>query len=177
VTEVEEKVNQICANILIAQSYQKSYTNKRCCPLEFKVGNHVYLQVSPMKGVHRFSIKGKLAPRYISMYPTINKYGPLSYPVELPSKLSGVHILFHVSQFNICLKPPTNVVMEHTIPLESDLTYKVYPVKILEQQNQTTRKKTTRVYKVQWNGHLEDQATWEREDFLQSNFLEFLLSR
>jgi hypothetical protein len=67
--------------------------------------------------------------------------------------------------------------MEHTIPLESDLTYKVYPVKILEQQNQTTRKKTTRVYKVQWNGHLEDQATWEREDLLQSNFLEFLLSR
>jgi hypothetical protein len=35
VTEVEEKVKQIRANILTAQSHQKSYTDKRCCPLEF----------------------------------------------------------------------------------------------------------------------------------------------
>jgi hypothetical protein len=91
VTEAEEKVKQIQANILTAQSRQKSYTDKRRRPLEFEVGDHVYLQISPMKGVRRFGIKGKLAPHYIGLYPIIDKYGPLSYQVELPSKLSGVH--------------------------------------------------------------------------------------
>jgi hypothetical protein len=87
VIEVEEKVRQIRANILIAQSHQKIYTDKRCHPLEFEVGDHVYHRVSLMKGVRHFGIKGKLTPRYISPYPIIDKYGPMSYQVELLSKL------------------------------------------------------------------------------------------
>jgi hypothetical protein len=62
VTEVEDKVKQIQANILAAHSHQKSYTDKRHRPLEFEVGDQVYLRVSPMKGVRHFGIKGKLAP-------------------------------------------------------------------------------------------------------------------
>jgi hypothetical protein len=133
VTEAEEKVKQIQANILAAQSHQKSYTDKRCSPLEFEVGDHVYLQVSPMKGVRRFSIKGKLAPHYIGMYPILDKDGPTSCQVELPAKLSGVHNVFHVFQLKRCLKPPTDVVIEDTISLEPDLTYEAYPTKILDQ--------------------------------------------
>jgi hypothetical protein len=136
-TEAEEKVKQIHTNILATQSHQKSYTDKRWHALEFEVGGHVYLQVSLMKGVHRFGIKGKLAPCYIGLYPIIEKYGPPSYQLELPSKLLGGHNVFHVSQLKRCLKPPTNVVIEDTIPLESDLTHKAYPVKILEQQRTT----------------------------------------
>jgi hypothetical protein len=86
-----------------------------------------------MKGVCRFSIKGKLAPRYIGPYPIINKYGPMSYQVELPSKLSGVHNVFHISQLKGCLEPPIDVVLEDTIPLEPDLTYKTCPIKVLDQ--------------------------------------------
>jgi hypothetical protein len=134
VTEAEEKVKQIQASILTAQSRQKSYADKRRL-LEFEVGDHVYLRVSPIKGVRHFGIKGKLAPRYIGPYPIIDKYGPLSYQVELPSKLSGVHHVFHVSQLKRCLKPLTDVVMEDTISLEPDLTYKAYPTKILDQQD------------------------------------------
>jgi hypothetical protein len=148
-TEAEEKVKQIQANILAAQSCQKSYTDKRHRPMEFEVGDHVYLKVSPMKGVRRFGIKGKLVPRYIGSYAIIDKYGPLSYQVELPSKLSGVHNVFHVSQLKRCLKPPTDVVIEDTILLEPDLTYKAYPTKILDQQDRVTRNKTTQFYKVQ----------------------------
>jgi hypothetical protein len=150
VTEAEEKVKQIHTNILVAQSRQKSYTNKRQCALEFEVGDHIYLRVYLMKGVRRFGIKGKLAPRYIGPYPIIKKYGSLSYQLELPSKLSGVHNMFHISQLKRCLKPPTDMGIEDTIPLELDLTYKAYPIKILEQQDQTSQKKITRFYKVQW---------------------------
>jgi hypothetical protein len=135
VTEAEEKVKQIRANILAAQSHQKSYNDKRRRPVEFEVGDHVYLRVSPMKGVWCFHIKGKLAPYYISPYPIINKYGPTSYQVELPSKLSGVHNVFHVSQLKKCLKPPVDVVIEDMIPLELDLTYKAYSTKILDQHD------------------------------------------
>jgi hypothetical protein len=177
VTEAEEKVKQIQANILTTQSRQKSYTNKRCRPLEFEVGDHVYLRVSPMKSVRRFVIKGKLAPRYIGSFPIIDKYGPLSYQVELPSKLSGVHNMFHDSQLKRCLKPPVDVVIEDTIPLEPDLTYKAYPTKILNQQDRVTRNKTTRFYKVQWNYHSEDEAMWEHEDFLRSNYPNLLSLR
>jgi hypothetical protein len=102
-----------------------------------------------MKGVHRFGIKGKLALRYIGPYPIIDKYGLTSYQVELPSKLSGVHNVFHISQLKGCLKPSTNVVVEDTIPLEPELTYKTYPIKILDQQNRVTCNKTTRFYKIQ----------------------------
>jgi hypothetical protein len=177
VTEEEEKVRQIQANILAAQSRQKSYTDKRCGPLEFEVGDHVYLRVSSTKGVRRFGIKGKLAPRYIGPYPIIDKYGPTSYKVELPVKLSEVYNVFHVSQLKRFLKPPTNVVIEDTIPLEPDLTYKAYPIKTLDQQDRVTRNKTNRFYKIQWNDHSEDEAMWEHEDFLRANYPNFLPSR
>jgi hypothetical protein len=130
-----------------------------------------------MKGVRRFGIKGKLAPRYIGLYPIIDKYGPTSYQVELSAKLTGVHNMFYVSQLKRCLKPPTDVVIEDTIPLEPDLTYKAYPIKILDQQDRVTRNKTTRFYKIQWNEHSEDEATWEREDFLRANYPDFVPSR
>jgi hypothetical protein len=177
VTEAEEKVKQIQANILAAQSHQESYTDKRHIPLEFEVGDHVYLQVSPMKGVHHFGIKGKLAPRYIGPYSIIDKYGPTSYQVELSTKLSGVHNVFHVSQLKRCLQPLTDVVIKDTIPLEPNLTYKAYPMKVLDQQDRVTRNKTTQFYKIQWNDHSEDEAMWEHEEFLRSNYPEFHPSR
>jgi hypothetical protein len=130
-----------------------------------------------MKGVHHFSIKGKLSPRYISLYPVLDKYGPTSYQVELPAKLSGIHNVFHVSQLKRCMKPPTDVVIEDTIPLEPDLTYKAYPINILDQQDRVTLNKITWFYKIQWNEHSEDEATWEREDFLRTNYPDFLPSR
>jgi hypothetical protein len=170
VTEAEEKVKQIHANILAAQSRQKSYADKRRSTSEFEVGDHVYHRVSPLKGVRRFSIKGKLAPRYIGPYAIIDKYGPTSYQMQLPAKLSGVHNVFHVSQLKRCLKPPTDVVIEDSIPLEPDLTYKAHPIKVLDLQDRVTRNKTTQFYKVQWNDHSKDEATWEHEEFLRSNY-------
>jgi hypothetical protein len=170
-------VKQIQGNILAIQSRQKSYTDKRRSPLEFEVGDHIYLRVSPMKGVCCFSIKGKLAPCYIGPYLIIDKYGPTSYQLELPAKLSGVHNVFHVCQLKRYMKPPTDVVIEDNIPLEPDLTYKAYPIKVLDQQDRVTRNKTTQFYKIQWNEHSEDEATWEREDFLLANYPDYLPSR
>jgi hypothetical protein len=71
VEDAEEKVRVIKENLRIAQERQKSHYDKGKGPREYKVGDFVYLKVSRTKGVHRFSVKGKLAPRYIGPYEII----------------------------------------------------------------------------------------------------------
>jgi hypothetical protein len=65
VVETEAMVRRIQDNLKAIKLRQESYTNKRRRPLQFKVEDHVYLKVTPMKGVKRFGVKGKLSPRYI----------------------------------------------------------------------------------------------------------------
>ncbi|WVZ76274.1 hypothetical protein U9M48_024261, partial [Paspalum notatum var. saurae] len=89
---------------LVTTAKEQSYADKRRRPLTFEVGNSVYLKVSPMKGVHRFGVTGKLAPRYIGPFPIIEKCGPVAYHLELPPHLSAVHNVFHVSQLKKCLR-------------------------------------------------------------------------
>ena len=69
--EAKEKVKIIQANLIAAQSRQKSYFEKRRKPLKFNVGDHVYLRVSPTRGIQRFGVKGKLAPHYVGPYEII----------------------------------------------------------------------------------------------------------
>jgi hypothetical protein len=111
-------VHHIQDNLKATKSCQQSYVNKRCRPLEFKVGAHVYLRVSPIKGVKRFGMKGKLAPRYIGPFPILEKCGTVTYKLDLPPYLAGVHDIFHVSQLMKCLKALVDVVLTKVTPLE-----------------------------------------------------------
>jgi hypothetical protein len=63
VKDAEEKVEVIRENLKLAQMRQKSYHDKGTTPRHYDVGDYVYLKVSPTKGVQRFGVKGKLAPR------------------------------------------------------------------------------------------------------------------
>jgi hypothetical protein len=63
VKDAEEKVEVIRENLKLAQMRQKSYHDKGTAPRHYDVGDYVYLKVSPTKGVQRFGVKGKLAPR------------------------------------------------------------------------------------------------------------------
>jgi hypothetical protein len=112
VLEAEEKVRVIKMNLEAAQARQKSYHDKRRKPLQFEVGYHVYLKVSPTKGVQRFGIKGKLAPRYIGPYEIKETYGPVAYQLKLPPHMSAIHDVFHVSQLRKCVRLPTEVLPE-----------------------------------------------------------------
>jgi hypothetical protein len=87
----------------VAQSRQKSYANHRRTELSFEVGDYVYLEVSPMMGLHRFTVRGKLAPRFIGPFKILEKRGEGAYQLELPPQLSDVHDVFHVSQLEKCL--------------------------------------------------------------------------
>ncbi|WVZ63809.1 hypothetical protein U9M48_013414 [Paspalum notatum var. saurae] len=110
VTQAEEQVKFIHDNLKRAQSRQKSYSDKRRRPLVFEKDDHVYLCVSPMKGVHRFGVKGKLAPRYVGPFKITEQCGPVAYRLELPPHLAAVHDVFHVSQLKKCLRVPGEIV-------------------------------------------------------------------
>ena len=79
VKETEKKVQRIIHNLKEAQACQKSYADKRRQPLYFQVEDYVYLKVSPMKGVSRFRVKGKLAPQYIGPFLILERCGPVAY--------------------------------------------------------------------------------------------------
>jgi hypothetical protein len=159
-----------------AQARQKSYADKRCKPLYFQVRDHVYLKVSPMKGVSCFGVKGKLAPRYIGPFPMLEQCGPVAFRLQLPETLSVVHNVFHVSQLKMCLRVPDRTVEMTDVALEPDLVYSDHPIRVLDQKDRLTRRRILKFYKIQWNQHTEDEATWETQDFLEKNSPSFLAS-
>ena len=132
------------------------------------MGDHVYLKVSPTKGVQRFGIKGKLAPRYIGPYEIKETCGPVAYQLKLPPHMSAVHDVFHVSQLRKCVRLPTEVLPEPELEIEPDLSYQEHPVKVLDQKERSTRARSIKMYKVQWSHHSVEEATWETKDFLAS---------
>jgi hypothetical protein len=96
--------------------------------LIFEVGDFVYLKVSPMRGMKRFKVKGKLSPRYISPFKILERKCEIAYQLELPDSLSYVHDVFHESQLKKCLRA-----LEEQLPIEElnvneDLTYSEYPI-------------------------------------------------
>ncbi|WVZ58009.1 hypothetical protein U9M48_008325 [Paspalum notatum var. saurae] len=117
VTQAEEQVKSIHSNLRRAQSRQKNYSDKRRRPLVFEEGDHVYLKVSPMKGI-------------------TERCGSVAYRLELPPHLAAVHDVFHISQLKKCLRVPEKVVDTSPIQIEPDLTYEEQPIRILDQQDE-----------------------------------------
>jgi hypothetical protein len=135
VKETEEKVQRIIHNLKEAQARQKNYADKRRQPLVFQVNGHVYLKASPMKGVNRFGVKGKLAPRFIGPFLILERYGSVAYRLQLPETLSAVHNVFHVSQLKKCLRIPDRTIDVVDVDLEPDLTYSEHPIRVLDQKD------------------------------------------
>ena len=83
------------------QSRQKHYADKRQRPLEFQVGDKVFLKVAPVKGLMTFWNKGKLSPRFIGPFEILNRVGNVSYRLALPPSLSRIHNVFHVKPLQL----------------------------------------------------------------------------
>src|SRR6185295_6779972 len=106
VKDAEEQVRIIRENLRIAQSRQKTFVRNSIS----KIGDYVYLKVSPFKGTRRFQVRGKLAPCYVGPFWIIKKVGAVAYQLELPQSLSAVHNVFHISQFKKCHRVPTDAI-------------------------------------------------------------------
>jgi hypothetical protein len=130
----------------------------------------VYLKVSPIRGMRRFKVKGKLSPRYIGPFRIFRRVGEMAYQLELHDHLSDEHDVFHVSQLKKCLRVPEEQLPMEELSVHGDLTYMEYPTKIIDTLNRVKRNKVIKMCKVQWSHHGEDEATWEREEELRIEF-------
>jgi hypothetical protein len=175
--EAEENIKMFRENLNVVQSRQQSYTDTRRRELSFEVGDFVYLKVSPIRGVRRFRVKGKLAPRYIGPYQILARRGEVAYHLSLLENLSAVHNVFHVSQLRKFLRVPEEQLPVKGLEVLEDLTYIEKPTQIIETADRVTRRKTIRMCKVRWGHHSEEEATWEREDDLMAKYPELLASQ
>jgi hypothetical protein len=117
--------------------------------LTFEEGDYVYLKVSPIRGLRRFKVKGKLSPSYIGLFRILEWKGEVVYQLELPARLSDVHNVFHISQLKKYLRVPEEQLPLEELNVQDDLTFTEHPVKILDTAESITRSKRIRMCRVQ----------------------------
>nr|GEY00147.1 reverse transcriptase domain-containing protein [Tanacetum cinerariifolium] len=130
--ETTEKISQI-KDRLKFHVIVKSYADKRTKPLDFSVGDHVLLKVSPWK----------------------------AYRLRLPEELTGVHDTFHVSNLKKCLADLTLQIPLDEIQVDAKFNFVEEPVEILEKEFKKLKRSRIAIVKVRWNSKRGPKFTWE----------------
>ena len=123
IRDTSEKVSLIRQCLLTAQSRQKSYADVRRRPLEFEVGDHVFLKVMPNREVVRFGKRGKLSSRFIGPFEILERIGTVTYRLALPPSMTGVYEVFHISMLRKYTPDPPHVVDWGQIEVDTDGTF------------------------------------------------------
>ena len=165
-----EKVSFIRQCLLTAQGLQKSYIDVRRRPLEFEVGDHVFLKVIPKRGVVRFGKRGKLSPRFNWTFRDTLEDRHCAYRIALPPSMSGVHEAFRVSMLRRYTPDPAHVVDWGQVEIDTDETFEEGPVCIVDSRDRVLRHKTVRLVGVLWQHCGVEESTWEREDTIRATY-------
>jgi len=163
VQQTTEKVKLIQERMRTAQSRQKSYQDKRRKDLEFEVGDHVFLRVTPWTGVGRALKSRKLSPRFIGPFLILKRVGPVAYQIALPPSLSNLHNVFHVSQLHKYIHDPSHLVELDDVQVKENLTYETLPLRIGDGRTKHLRGKEIPLVRVIWGGTSGEDAMWELE--------------
>ena len=170
IRDTSEKVSLIRQRLLTTQSRQKSYAGVRRRPLEFEVGDHVFLKVMPKKRVVRFGNRRKLSLGFIGPFKILERVGTVAYRLVLPHSMLGVHEVFHVSMLQKDTSDPAHVVDWGQIEVDTDGTFEEGPVCILDSRDQVLRRKTVRLVRVLWWHYGVEESTWERENTMRATY-------
>ncbi|GJR42548.1 putative reverse transcriptase domain-containing protein [Tanacetum coccineum] len=122
---------------------RKIYVNIRQKPLEFQVGDHVMLKVSPRK---------------------------VAYKLELPGELSNIHSTFHISNIKKCLSDESLVIPMKELRLDDKLNFVEEPVEIMDREVKQLKQSRIPIIKVRWNSKRGPEFTWEREDQIRAKY-------
>ena len=174
IDQTSEQIKTIRKRLLAAQSRQKSYADKRRRPLEFEVGDHVFLKVSPVTGIGRAIKRKKLSPRYIGPFEILARIGPVAYRIALPPNLSKLHDVFHVSQLKRYQPDPEHVIEYEDIEVRENNTYEIEPERVIDRQEKRLRNRSILFVKVVWKGLSPREATWEAEEDMKKRYPEFM---
>ncbi|XP_027912739.1 uncharacterized protein LOC114172480, partial [Vigna unguiculata] len=152
-----------------SQSRQKSYADQRRRPLEFAVGDHVFLRITPTTGVGKAIRSRKLSPKFIGPYQILRKIGPVAYEIALPPQLSNLHSVFHVSQLRKYVSDPSHVLEFEDLQIRGDLSVEVQPVSICDRQTRQRKGKLVSLVRVIWDRRTGD-STWELEKEVRKSY-------
>ena len=119
--------------------------------MAFEISEHVFLKVSPTRGVIRFSKQEKLQPRFIGHFDILNQVGNMTYRLTLPPTMVAIHPVFQVSMLRKYVHDPTHVISYEDLKLQPNLSFQERPVKILDRKEQVLRTKNIPLVKVLWN--------------------------
>ncbi|XP_047177224.1 uncharacterized protein LOC124844347 [Vigna umbellata] len=150
----------------MSRSRQKSYADKRRRPLEFVVGDHVFLRLNPTTGVGRVVRPKKLSPKFVGPYQILRRIGPVAYELSLPPQLSNLHPVFHVSQLRKYIADPSHVLELEDVRLRQDRTLEMQPVRVEDSHTKYYKRKAIRLVKVVWEEKTGD-STWEVKDAMR----------
>ena len=139
--------------------------------MEFEVGDKVFLKVTPLRSLTAGRGK-KLQPRYVGPFKILQRVGKVAYRLELPSSLSRIHDVFHISMLKKYHSDPTHVLKPEEIDIDETLTYEERPVQILDRRVKELRTKQVPLVKVLWRNHELEEATWEVEEDIRTKYPE-----
>ena len=129
-----DQIARIREHMRISQDRQRKYAMQRTRELEFAVGDHVWLRVSPTRGVRRFGVKEKLSPRFVDPFEILERIGAVAYRLALLPALVGIHDVFHVSQLRGYIPDPTHILDHSGLSIEPDHTFREEPMRFLDRR-------------------------------------------
>ncbi|XP_076958357.1 uncharacterized protein LOC143634062 [Bidens hawaiensis] len=124
----------------------------------------LFSKVSPWKEVVRFRKKGKLSPRFVGPFEILDKIGPVAYRLKLPTELSNVHPVFHVSNLKRCLDEGNLQVTLDGVRIDDTMHFVARPVEIMDHKDKFTKTSRIPLVKVRWESKQGVKFTWECKD-------------
>ena len=94
----------------------------------------------------------------------------VSYRLALPSQMSQVHPVFHVSLLRKYVVDPTHMLSVQEVDVRADLSYPTYPVAVVDRQTRVLRNKEVNLVKIQWHGQGSKECTWEAEQAMKEEY-------
>ncbi|KAA3455259.1 DNA/RNA polymerases superfamily protein [Gossypium australe] len=170
VQETEDIVKKIQDRLKAAFDKQKSYADLKRRDIEYSVSDKVFLKVSPWKKILRFGRKGKLSPCIFGPYEIVERVELVAYRLALPPELQKIHEVFHVSMLRRYRSDHSHVISTEDIEIQLDLTYEEEAVEILAREVKELRNKRVPLVKVLWRSHSIEEATWELEETMRSQY-------
>jgi len=170
IQEVVEKVKIFQNHLVINLSRYKSYLDQRCHALEFSVGEHMFLHLSPMKGILRFGRKGKLSSKFVGPFEILERVEQVAYRLTLPPELSGVHPVFYVSMLQRYVHDPSHIIQHQTMQLDENLNYIEQSMAIVDKHVKRLCFKDVVSVKVAWRGAVDEKMIWEPKTIMHEKY-------
>jgi len=156
-------------NLKAAQDRQKIYADKNRTHKEFKVGDHVFLKVKANRSFLKLGSYAKLARRFCGPLEILERIGPVAYMIALLESMS-IHNVFRVSFLKKYIPDTNHVIDWNVIQVEQEGTFQLHLVQILDRKIKHLWNRSIGLVKVQWTWYGPEDATWEHEDAMRTEY-------